>query len=142
MSDCTRIEPLLSAHLDGELTGGEATAVAAHLDVCDRCAAEARDLAHVRNLVRSMPVRRLPDGVRLHPERVLGTEPARRPLARVGATLALTGGLLAGAAFSLGGQPSPEAEIVTVPLDDFVADHVVQTINSATFMPVGVEVGP
>ena len=143
MSECTRMEPLLSAHLDGELSGGEASAIGAHLDTCGRCATEVERLAQDRSLVRKLPVRRLPEGVRIQPERTLVSDGAgRRPLARAGATLAVAGGLLAGAAFSLGGQPPPEAEVVTIPLDDFVTDHVVQTVNSATFMPVGVEVGP
>ena len=54
---------LLSAHLDGELTLGEARLVAGHLDVCGVCRAEFDDLAAARAAVRTLPALELPESV-------------------------------------------------------------------------------
>jgi anti-sigma factor RsiW len=66
---------LLSAHLDGELTLGEARLVAGHLDVCGACRAEFDDLASARATVRSLPALELPDSVR---QAIPPTEPRRQ----------------------------------------------------------------
>jgi anti-sigma factor RsiW len=142
---CEAIEPLLSAHLDAELDAPTASRVAAHLRTCAGCAAEAESLTAVRSMLRSAPVRRLPDAVRAA---VLAQEPggARLPepprelaRARVGAALAVAGGLLAGAVFGLGGQPPAGTPTVAVPLDVYVADHFVHTVNRAMAVPVTLE---
>jgi anti-sigma factor RsiW len=147
---CDRVEPLLSAHVDGELDAVTERNVASHLATCPACAAEAEATAAVRSLLRSMPVRRLPEGVRAVAPPVgaavglMGTgerEGATR-LARAGAALAVAGGLLAGAAFSLGGQAPVDTRTVAVPLDVYVADHLVQTVNRAVFTPVRSESSP
>ena len=54
---------LLSAHLDGELSLGEARLVAGHLDVCGACRAEFDDLAASRAAVRTLPALELPESV-------------------------------------------------------------------------------
>lgn len=54
---------LLSAHLDGELTLGEARLVAGHLEVCGECRAEFDDLAAARAAVRMLPALEMPDSV-------------------------------------------------------------------------------
>lgn len=54
---------LLSAHLDGELSLGEARLVAGHLEVCGTCRAEFDDLAAARAAVRTLPALELPESV-------------------------------------------------------------------------------
>ncbi len=54
---------LLSAHLDGELSLGEARLVAGHLEVCGACRAEFDDLAAARAAVRTLPALELPEAV-------------------------------------------------------------------------------
>lgn len=143
MAECARVEPLLSARLDGELGRTERAMVERHIQRCAGCAADASELAHVRALVRNLPVRRLPDGVALvdRGTPAAAAAPPRRA-ARAVSTLAVVGGLLTGAAYALGGQPAPAERIVNVPMDVYVADHFVHTVNRATFIPVGIGVEP
>ncbi len=54
---------LLSAHLDGELSLGEARLVAGHLEVCGECRAEFDDLTAARAAVRMLPALELPESV-------------------------------------------------------------------------------
>ncbi len=46
---------LLSAHLDGELTGSERAAVERHVAECEDCAHEVNALSSVRKALRSLP---------------------------------------------------------------------------------------
>jgi anti-sigma factor RsiW len=50
MTDCVHFAPMIGSR-DGELTGADATALAAHLDGCARCRAIAADLAAADGLV-------------------------------------------------------------------------------------------
>jgi len=52
VSVCARIEPELSAFLDGELSGEQARAVAAHMDHCPDCAASIDRLRAVGSVLR------------------------------------------------------------------------------------------
>ncbi len=152
---CRQIEPLLSAHVDDELLADERHVVAHHLAGCADCAHRVEQLTVVRSLVRSLPVRRLPEGVGL-PEPLLGAQRGQpsqaeaeagaglrsgpmTALTRAGAALAVTGGLLTGAAFSLGAQPPADTPTVAVPMDVYVADHFVHTVNRAVFTPIRFE---
>lgn len=153
---CARVFPLLSDHLDGELTGLQERQVRVHLATCAACAGEADRLREVRGLLRSMPCRRLPDQVRRALRdgaagacppartRAAGTPGPRAPsraaagratLSRAVVLTAVALGLVSGAAFGLGGQPPPGARTVYVPLEEMVADHLVQT-TSAGLVPV------
>jgi hypothetical protein len=124
---CSAIRPLLSAAIDCELPRAETEAVARHLAACAGCRAERHGLATVRSLLRSLPERSLPEDLT---GRAAGRASAqRRRLAMAGTTIAVTVGLLAGAAFSLGGQPPPDTRTVRVPLETFVADHLVHSVN-------------
>jgi anti-sigma factor RsiW len=138
---CRRAEPLLSAHVDEELDAAEERLVRGHLGVCEHCAREVEQLVVVRSLMRSMPVRRLPEELALAQEPVVPARPQHptRALSRAGAALAVAGGLLTGAAFSLGGQPPPDTRVVSVPLDVYVADHFVHTVHRAVTMPIRLE---
>lgn len=124
---CSAIQPLLSAVLDGELPPPEATTVRRHLDRCEACAEEHRTLGLVRSLVRSLPERSLPAELPSAAATRAGVQ--RRRLAAAGTTIAVVAGLLGGTAFALGGQPPPETQTVHVPIDAFVADHLVHAVN-------------
>lgn len=136
---CAALEPLLSAHLDGELDAPLGRAVAEHLRACADCAAECDELRVVRSLVRSLPVRRLPEGSALRaPTADEGAAPRGTPvLARAAVVLGVAAGLLTGAALSLGGRPP--TQIVDLPRDVYVADHFVHTVGRAVSAPVLVD---
>jgi anti-sigma factor RsiW len=136
---CDGVEPLLSAHLDGEVRSAERAALETHLAGCPSCAAELDQLRVVRSLVRSLPVRRLPEGV--GPLPAAAAAPEHRGLLRAGVAFAAALGLLGGAAFSLGGQPAPDTRLVTVPVDVYVADHFVHTAHRAFTVPVTLDAG-
>jgi anti-sigma factor RsiW len=138
---CPDVEPLLSALLDGELDEATAVGVRSHLEGCARCLAEAEQLSSVRRLVRNFPVRRLPDDVTLTPAVPVAAPRPRSLLARTGATLAVTAGLLGGAAFALGSEPAADVPTVAVPMDVYAADHFVHTANRALSIPVALETG-
>jgi anti-sigma factor RsiW len=159
---CDAVEPLLSAHLDGELGAREHQVVLRHLDRCRDCAREAEQLRVVRSLVRSLPVRRLPDGLRPTgggPDDVRldvggaaqldgvrrgsGARRARASLrAGAGVLTAVALGLVGGAAFALGGQPPADAPVIAVPMDVLVADHLVHTVHAPASAPVPVGLRP
>lgn len=150
----------LSAWVDGELTAAERHAAAAHLDACPHCTADLAGLAKVRGLVASLPVRRSPAGLlaaaaasarlagAVGPSAGAGTVAASdtgpltaaRPHAnratQVAAGVAVLAGFLGGAAFTLGGQPLPQERVVRVPMDAFVADHLVRTGGGPVSAPV------
>jgi RNA polymerase sigma-70 factor (ECF subfamily) len=50
---CRRVLPLLSAHLDGELTAAKHEGALAHLGECERCQAELDDLEEVQRRYRA-----------------------------------------------------------------------------------------
>jgi anti-sigma factor RsiW len=124
---CPAIRPLLSAALDGELPVAEADTVRRHLATCDGCATEHRALGTVRTLLRSLPERTVPCAV--SPAAAARAGSQRRRLAVASAAVAVVAGLLGGTAFTLGGQPPPETRTVHVPMETFVADHLVHAVS-------------
>lgn len=54
---------MISAYLDGELTGSQVRSLLEHVASCGRCAAELEDTQRVRSAVRSLPMLELPDGL-------------------------------------------------------------------------------
>lgn len=144
---CSDVAHLHSAWIDGALPPDEHARVGAHLDACSHCQEEVAGLERVRVLVRNLPVRRLPDGVELRPAPA-GWQPpgqqARTPAVpsgsqRLAAGLAVAVGLLSGAAFALGDEPQRDGRVVDVPVDSFVADHLVQTVGGPLSTPVVVD---
>lgn len=99
-------EALLSAYLDGELTGEDRRTVEAHLAACDRCRVLLADLRGVKALVAGLPLEEPPRPVVVRPR------PARR-LPELLAVAALVAGLLllgADLFFArLAGPPPPAA---------------------------------
>lgn len=135
---CDAVEPLLSAYLDEELPPTERDRVAQHLARCDACAHDVEELRAVRTLARSLPVRCVPGDAPL----VSGLPARPAVLARAGLVVAVAAGLLTGAAFTLGGQETVDTPMIAVPMDVFVADHVVRTVQAPASAPVTVGTRP
>lgn len=148
---CADGEPLHSAWLDGMLDADEQARLAAHLQGCEGCRRDVDSLARTRALLRNLPVRRLPGSdpapvasspraTRAHGSPASATAAlGGRLRLRAAAGLVLALGLLGGAVFALGGQPAPDERRVSVPVDLFVADHLVHTVGGPVSTPVLVE---
>lgn len=145
---CADAEPLYSAWIDGSLDAEERARVTGHLQGCAACAADIESLQRTRALLRNLPVRRLPSSIQTVPPPVPSAarrhQVSPRGLGRLArqrltAGLALVMAMIGGAAFALGGQPSPDERMVTVPVDLFVADHLVHTVGGPMFTPVVVD---
>ncbi len=87
MSDCQRIEPLVTPFVDGELADGDHDVVARHLRVCALCASRARAERAVRDLIqqarpalRDAP--RAPDALRAKCATLAGSTRGRRGFLR------------------------------------------------------------
>jgi predicted anti-sigma-YlaC factor YlaD len=63
MSGCNDYRDLIHARLDGELPGGRAADLDAHLDACASCRELADDLAAVASGLRALPEHPLPPAV-------------------------------------------------------------------------------
>lgn len=161
---CARVDGRLSALLDGALAPRERAAVSAHLSGCASCRTELESLRVTRTLLRGAPVRTLPPGLAVASALAAvpssgdgsgaasddtATDPAHDPLSSrrrvtraAAAALALTG-LVGATAFAVGDdQPAtPRSQQVAVPLDVFVADHLVRTTGRPVSIPVVLEVG-
>ena len=142
MSDrCERFAPLLSAWVDGELRAEERARLGQHVAACPRCRAEITTLRITKNLLASMPVRELPEGAyaalsgrdRRMSRHLSARRVATRALAGVGAA-AIT---LVAAAFAAGG-PS-DSNTVPVPVDVYVAQHLVRSVGGPVSTPVIVD---
>jgi len=152
---CTRREWRLSALLDDELTDRERAAVGAHLVDCAHCRDELDSLRVTRALLRGAPVRALPQHVAAGmatavsgptvsgPAGPATVPPApRRALTRVAAVAVAVSGLVGMTAFAVGGDgPAGPPRQVAVPLDVYVADHLVRTTGRPVSTPVMLEVG-
>lgn len=138
---CEDVEPLWSAWVDGMLSESDRDRVADHLRRCRGCVGEVDGLRQLREHLRNLPVRRLP------PDLAVPPDPRREPAPsativqwsgrqRVAAGFAVTAGFLGGAVFALGGQPVPDQQVVNVPVDLFVADHLVHTVGGPLSTPM------
>jgi hypothetical protein len=52
---CERIQPLLSAYLDGETPGTERAEIAEHLGACAPCRSEAQAVGNIAQMARALP---------------------------------------------------------------------------------------
>jgi anti-sigma factor RsiW len=138
---CGALEPLYSAYLDGELDAGERARVETHLRGCAPCREGVADLGRTRAALRSVPVRRAPhtlfDEPAGHPSRA---HPTRSP--GVSVTAAAILGLLVGAAFALGSGNESEPPPVALPVEVYVADHLVHSVGGPVAPPVLVDTHP
>lgn len=75
--DCNDARPLLSAHVDRELSAAEALRVEQHLATCVECRREAQALQAVSQLTRTAPYSRAPHALR---ERIVAALPAVEPV--------------------------------------------------------------
>jgi hypothetical protein len=55
--NCRRVNSLLSAYIDSELTGEEMLAIRAHLDICPPCRLEHQTLSETKRLVASLALK-------------------------------------------------------------------------------------
>ena len=136
---CDSLEPLHSAWVDGELRGRERTHLAEHLQQCPRCRASIAELRVTRNMLRSLPARNLVVDVDggAHPQhsrRWMSAGSAKRVVARSLAALVVVMGSLSAAAFAAGSVESGDRQ-VAVPVDVFVADHLVRAIGGPVSTP-------
>lgn len=137
---CPEVEPLHSAWLDAELDAAEHARVEAHLLSCAGCRHAVERLQATRAALRNLPPRRLPEQVsegagaaRVEAESAAVRATARSRLATA-TVVAL--GLLGGAAYALGGQSPAGDRVVQVPMEVFVADHLVHTVGGPVSTPV------
>lgn len=134
---CAAVEPLHSAWLDGVLGPTEAERVAAHLERCRACRAEVDALDRTRRLLGNLPVRRVPTAVLAGPRPAVDV-PGRRRMgtaAGLATVIAVLAGVVAGAAYAVGGETGGPAPTVPVPVDVFVADHLVRTYGDHVASP-------
>ena len=135
---CAAFEPLHSAWVDGELRTRERARMALHLQDCPRCRAAIAELRVTRTMLRSLPTRNLVvdltvEDARRTPARRRG-EVARRVLARSLVAVVLLVGSLGAAAFAAGSAQTNDRQ-VAVPVDVFVADHLVRAIGGPVSTP-------
>lgn len=142
---CDSLEPLHSAWVDGELRGRERTRLAEHLQQCPRCRAAIAELRVTRTMLRSLPVRNLVVDItgdaRREPARMRRdyAGAARRVATRTLAALVFVIGSVGAAAFAAG-SIEPADRQVAVPVDVFVADHLVRAVGGPVSTPALLDV--
>ena len=144
---CDELEPLLSAWVDGELRAGERARMAAHLQRCARCRTAITELRVTSSMLRSLPLRSLPAGVidgvtpgKADRRQITGAG-VRRVLVRSTAAMVLATATLGAAAFAVGSSPADERQ-VAVPVDVFVADHLVRAVGGPVSTPALLKARP
>lgn len=144
---CDELEPLHSAWVDGELRTGERARLATHLQRCARCRAAIAELRVTSTMLRSLPVRQLPaevlDGITpgAPDRRRVTAAGARRVLARSAAAIVVGVASLGAAAFAAG-SAEPEQRQVAVPVDVYVADHLVRAVGGPVSTPALLDAEP
>lgn len=130
-------EERLSALLDDELPEPQALAVTRHVARCDRCLAELHATREARGALRGLPAVEPPEdlyrAVLAPPPDRAGGAGRRGGLLRVATALAVSLGVLAGAAF-LAGQD--QRGTVSPPVDVYVVDHVTRMEGGPVITPV------
>ena len=135
---CETFEHLHSAWVDGELRASERAKLGAHLQRCGRCRAAIDELRVTSAMLRSLPVRNLVIDVDRD------TAPRRRPLVTAaGARMLVVRSAIAavlmtatlGAAAFFAGAQQPDDRQVAVPVDVFVADHLVRSVGGPVSTP-------
>lgn len=145
-SRCDQLEPLHSAWVDGELGAVDRARLASHLQRCGRCRAAVHGLRVTQSMLRSLPTHTLPIAVARDAE--APTSHRRRTAASVrrAATRSTTVALaiavvLAAAGFVAGSTDEPEPSIA-VPVDIYVADHLVRSVGGPVSTPAMAEAKP
>ena len=141
---CDELEPLHSAWVDGELRAGERAKLATHLQRCARCRAAIAELRVTSTMLRSLPVRSLPphvlDGITpgAPDRRHVSAATVRRALVRSTAALVMVTASLGAAAFAAGSSAQGDRQ-VAVPVDVYVADHLVRAVGGPVSTPALLE---
>ncbi len=147
---CDIFEPLGSAWVDGELGHDERATMAAHLQGCPRCRGRIDGLRVTSTMLRSLPQRQVPlelsgaasgtrqssrsQSSRSQPLMTTGASGVGRAVTRSLAGIAAAFALLGVAAFAAG-APDTETRTVAVPVDVYVADHIVHSIGGPVSTP-------
>lgn len=142
---CEELEPLHSAWIDSELGAVDRVRMASHLQRCSRCRNAVHGLRATQSVLRSLPVRTLPSGIAV--SRAGGDAPRRRrasaaSLRRVATRSSVVAAALVvvlGAAGFVAGSSQPSQPPVSVPVDVYVADHLVRSVGGPVSTPVLVE---
>lgn len=134
-SRCDELEPLLSAWVDGELRAGERARMATHVQRCPRCRATLHELRVTQAMLRSLPTHRLPVAVLTPDGRKVGggRSVVTRVVARSSAAMVAVVMLVGVAAFAAGGEETPQS--TPVPVDVYVADHLVRAVGGPVSTP-------
>lgn len=137
---CESFEHLHSAWVDGELRTSERAKLAAHLQRCARCRAAIDELRVTSAMLRSLPVRNLVIDVdrgttRRSRRPVITAAKARMLVARSAMAAVLMTATLGAAAFFAGAQQPGDDRQVAVPVDVFVADHLVRSVGGPVSTP-------
>ena len=135
---CESFEHLHSAWVDGELRASERANLGAHLQRCARCRAAIDELRVTSAMLRSLPVRNLVIDVDRGPvrrRRPLVTAAGARMLVLRSAMAAVLVTATLGAAGFLAGAQQPGDRQVAVPVDVFVADHLVRAVGGPVSTP-------
>lgn len=134
---CESFEHLHSAWVDGELRTAERAKLGAHLQRCARCRAAIDELRVTSVMLRSLPVRNLVVDISREPlparRRMPTLAGARVVLARTAAAAVIVTASVGAAAFAAGQQPADRQ--VAVPVDVFVADHLVRAVGGPVSTP-------
>ena len=146
-SRCDELEPLHSAWVDDELSVGERARLAAHLQRCARCRAALRQLRVTQSMLRSLPVHQLPAalvpaGAEVQEGAVRRRSAVGRIAVRSSAALVAVTLTLGAAAFAAGGEQPSTAPKVAVPVDVYVADHLVRAVGGPASTPALLHVQP
>ena len=144
---CDELEPLHSAWVDGELRAGERATLAAHLQRCARCRAAITELRVTSTMLRSLPVRALPADVL---QGITSGAPDRRRVSAAGvrkvlvrsAAAVVVGVASLGAAAFAAGSAVPQERQVAVPVDVYVADHLVRAVGGPVSTPALLDAKP
>jgi anti-sigma factor RsiW len=133
---CSHLEPLQSAYVDGTLRRDEVAAFARHLASCARCRADVESLRRTKVLLASLPARKVPAGVLpVTSSRRPKPHTVRRLMGRAVTGLVAAATALVMAAFALGGQPAADTPTVAVPVEVYVAQHLVRSVGGPVSTP-------
>lgn len=143
---CESLEHLHSAWVDGELRAGERAKLGAHLQQCARCRATIDELRVTSAMLRSLPVRNLVIDIDRDPaperRRPLVTAAGARMLvARAAVAAVLVTATVGTAAFFAGAEQQGDRQ-VAVPVDVFVADHLVRSVGGPVSTPALLNAAP
>jgi anti-sigma factor RsiW len=142
---CEAFEPWLSAWVDGELSRGERARVGAHLQRCPKCRAEIASLRVTQTLLRAMPQRTMPADIREEVTAGTRRRSGRRSLVRAAARATVAAAavtVMVGAAGFVAGSEPPQPARANVPVDIYVADHMVRAVGGAVSTPALVDPKP